>query len=121
MMWGRLVFLLICINASAAPRLFYSKFFKGSVPEYVSITVERNGDVVYQEAKTDDNPLKLHLSDAETQELFALADKLDHFQRPLESGLKVANMGTKTFRFEDGAEKHELEFNYSTDPMAQTL
>jgi hypothetical protein len=113
--------LLLCLNASAAPRLFYSKFFKGSVPEYVAITVERNGDVIYQEAKTDDNPIKLHLNDADIQELFGLADKLDRFQRPLESGLKVANMGAKTFRFEDGTEKHEIEFNYSTDPTAQAM
>ena len=26
-------------------------------------------------------------------------DRLDHFARPLESGLKVANMGLKTFRY----------------------
>ena len=113
--------LLICITATAAPRLFYSKYFKGSVPEYVSITVERNGDVVYQESKTDDNPIKLHLPDADVQELFGLADKLERFQHPLESGLKVAHMGTKTFRFEDGVEKHEVEFNYSSDPMAQAM
>jgi hypothetical protein len=30
-------------------------------------------------------------------------------------------MGTKTFRFEDGVEKHEVEFNYSADPMAQAM
>ncbi len=113
--------LLFCVTASAAPRLFYSKYFKGSVPEYVAITVEHNGDATYQEGKADDNPIKLHLKDADIQELFGLADKLDHFQHPLESGLKVANMGTKTFRFEDGAEKHELEFNYSTDPLAQAM
>ena len=34
--------------------------------------------------------------------MFDLAEKLDQFQHPIESGLKVANMGTKTFRFEDG-------------------
>ena len=61
--------LLSAAVALAEPRLFYSKFFKGSVPEYVSITVERNGDVVYQEAKTDDNPLKLHLSDGSRGEV----------------------------------------------------
>jgi len=116
-----LLLLLTCISVSAAPRLFYSKYFKGSVPEYVAITVERNGDVVYQEAKADDNPIKLHLPDADVQDLFGLADKLDRFQHPLESGLKVANMGAKTFRFEDGAEKHEVEFNYSSDPMAQAM
>jgi len=55
------------------------------------------------------------------QELFDLAGKLDHFQHPVESGLKVANMGTKTFRYEDGAERHEVQFNYSSDPSAQAL
>jgi hypothetical protein len=115
--------LLIIVAGAAigAPRLYYSKFFKGSVPEYVAITVERDGKATYQEAKDDDNPLRIQLAEADTQELFALADKLDHFQRPLESGLKVANLGLKTFRFEDGAEKHEIQFNYSLDATAQTL
>jgi len=117
------VALLIIVAGAAigAPRLYYSKFFKGSVPEYVAITVERDGKATYQEAKDDDNPLRIQLAEADTQELFALADKLDHFQRPIESGLKVANLGVKTFRFEDGAEKHEIQFNYSLDATAQTL
>ena len=110
-----------CAAASAEPRLSFSKFFKGSVPEFVAITVERNGHAIYQEDKTDDHPLQFQLTSAESQELFSLADKLDHFQRPLESGLKIANLGEKTFRFEDGAEKHEIQFNYSQDPNAQAL
>ena len=61
------------------------------------------------------------MTEAETQELFDLAEKLDRFQHPIESGLKVANMGTKTFRFENGTEKHEVQFNYSTDAGAQAL
>jgi hypothetical protein len=101
--------------------LFYSKYFKGSVPEFTAITVERSGQATYQEAKDDDNPIHLQMTDAETQELFDLADKLDRFQHPIESGLKVANMGTKTFRFENGTEKHEVQFNYSTDTVAQAL
>jgi hypothetical protein len=112
---------LLCGVSSAAPRLYYSKYFKGSVPEFAAITVERNGQTTYQDAKDDDNPIHVQLSEAETQDLFDLADKLDHFQHPIESGLKVANMGTKTFRFENDAEKHEVEFNYSTDTAAQAL
>ena len=114
--------LLLAVSlASAEPRLFYSKYFKGSVPEYVAITVDPSGAVTYQEAKEDDNPIKIQLSKGDTDELFSLAEKLDHFQHPLESGLKVANMGAKTFRFEDGADKHSVEFNYSQDANAQTL
>jgi hypothetical protein len=112
---------LFCAAAAAAPRLFYSKYFKGSVPEFAAITVERSGQATYQEAKDDDNPIHIQMTDGETQELFDLADKLEHFQHPIESGLKVANMGTKTFRFENGTETHEVQFNYSTDTAAQAL
>jgi hypothetical protein len=107
--------------APAAPLLFYSKYFKGSVPEFTAITVERSGQTTYQEAKDDDNPIRVQMTEAETQQMFDLAEKLDRFQHPIESGLKVANMGTKTFRFENGTEKHEVQFNYSLDTGAQAL
>ena len=53
--------------------------------------------------------------------MFGLADKLDHFKTPVESGLKVAFMGKKVFRWESGAEKHEVEFNYSEDVSAKAM
>ena len=111
----------IAMTAAGAPRLFYSKYFKGSTPEYVAITVEQDGQTTYQEAKEDDEPIKLQLDHASVQEMFELANKLDHFQHPLESGLKIANLGVKTFRFEDGSEQHEIQFNYSQDLNAQAL
>ncbi len=51
-----------------------------------------------------------------------MAEKLDYFKSPLESGLKVANTGKKTFRYENetgGAT--EVIFNYSTNETAQQL
>jgi hypothetical protein len=108
-------------SLSAAPQLFYSKYFKDSVPEYVAITVEQDGQVTYQQAKEDDNPIKIQLDRAYAHEMFDLAEKLGRFQRPVESGLKIANLGLKTFRFEDGAEHHEIQFNYSQDVNAQML
>ena len=113
--------LALAAPLSAAPQLFYSKYFKGSVPEYVAITVQQDGQVTYQEAKEDDNPIKIQLDRASVREMFALAEKLDRFQHPLESGLKIANLGQKTFRFDDGAEHHEIQFNYSEDVAAQAL
>jgi hypothetical protein len=113
--------LLFSATLCAAPQLFYSKYFKGSVPEYVAITVEQDGQVTYLEAKDDDNPVKIQLDQASLREMFDLTEKLGRFQRPLESGLKIANLGQKTFRFEDGAERHEIQFNYSEDPNAQAL
>ena len=115
-----LLFLSTAI-ALAEPRLFYSKFFKGSTPEFVAVTVERSGQTTYQEAQQDDNPIKVQLAPADAQEIFGLTERLDRFQRPIESGLKVANMGLKTFRFEDGNDKHEIQFNYSQDTTAQAL
>ncbi len=113
--------LVIAATLSAQPVLTYSKYFKGSNPETTIITVNKNGDAVYKEAADDDQPLRFQLAESETSELFALADKLNHFDHDVESGLKVANMGIKTFRFEDGDVKHEVKFNYSTDTDAQAL
>jgi hypothetical protein len=113
--------LILACSLGAAPQLFYSKYFKGSVPEYVAITVGQDGQVTYQEAKEDDNPIKIQLDRASVQQMFDLTEKLGRFQRPLESGLKIANLGQKTFRFDDGAEHHEIQFNYSLDANAQEL
>ena len=114
----------LCASAAVSaqsPRIVYTKFFKGSQPEYVSITLERNGRTVYKEDPNDDNPAQFQLAEAETNDIFDLARKLDNFNRPLESGLKVANMGIKTFRFENGSQTHEVKFNYSEDPNAKAL
>ena len=115
--------LAFCATSFCAesPRLVYSKFFKGSKPEFVSITVERSGQTIYKEAPNDENPLQFQITEAETRELFDLAEKLGRFKRPLESGLKVAQMGIKTFRFEDGATASETKFNYSEDADARAL
>lgn len=105
----------------AGPVITYSKYFKGSIPENVIITLDPSGAAVYKESADDDRPLKFQITEAEATEIFALAGKLGHFDHPLESGLKVANMGMKTFQFEDGATKHEVKFNYSQDPDAQAI
>jgi hypothetical protein len=114
-------FALAAVSLQAAPRIFYSKYFKGSSPEYTEIVVESSGDAVYKEAADDNDPLKFKLAEGDTRAIFAVAVKLDYFKRPVESGLKVANMGMKTFRYEDGDVKNEVKFNYSEDLDAQAL
>jgi hypothetical protein len=109
------------LQGADAPRIFYSKAFPGSVPAYVQITLDTGGEIEYREAVDDDNPLTFKLAEAEVHEVYALAEKLDYFKRPVESGLKVAFMGTKTFRYEKGGEKREVQFNYSEDPSARAL
>jgi hypothetical protein len=121
MKWSLLLFLSAAAAATAAPRLFYSRSFPGSAPAYLEITLEANGDAAYREAADDELPVKFHLNEADTREVFGLADKLDHFAHPLEAPVKVAFMGTKTFRWENGAEKGEVKFNYSEDVSAHAL
>ena len=114
--------ILSCAGLAAAEsRLFFSKSFPGSSPAYVAITVRQDGSGEYKEAPDDATPLKFQLSGSDTAEMFALAEKLDRFKRPLESPLKVAKMGMKTFRFEDGAVRNEVKFNFSEDPDARAL
>lgn len=102
-------------------RVTYTKAFPGSDPEYVSISVDRSGMVSYKEMADDDSPDMFQLEPQFTDTLFQLAAKLDHFKKNLESGMKVANMGAKTFRWEDGSDAGQATFNYSTDPSAQQL
>jgi len=111
------------VLAQAAPRLVFTKSFPGSTPAYVEISVEKDGSVVYKEAPDDNNPISIHLPQADADTMFSLADKLNHFADPLETNVKVAFMGKKTFRYEDpaGTEKHHADFNYSADLNAQAL
>ena len=121
MKWTLILLFANVLFAGGGPRLFYSRSFPGSVPAYFQVTLEQNGDAEYREAPDEDNPLKFHLTEAETHEVFGLAEKLDYFQHPLESPVKVAFMGTKTLRWEDGDRKSEVKFNYSEDPQAREL
>jgi len=107
--------------AADGPRLFYSKSFPGSTPAYVEITIDRGGSAVYKEAANDDQPLKFQIPESDTNQIFGLAEKLGWFHRPLEASVKVAFMGMKTFRCENGAEKSEVKFNFSEDLDAQSL
>ena len=119
--WPLILLFAGSLVAQDAQRFFYSKSFPGSVPAYVQVTLEKNGEAVYKEAPDDDLPLTFKLTGAETAEVFRLVEKLDDFKHPIESGLKVAFLGTKTFRLENGAEKREVQFNYSEDPNAGLL
>ncbi|HVV46242.1 MAG TPA: hypothetical protein VHC72_13605 [Bryobacteraceae bacterium] len=111
------------VLAQAAPRVVFTKSFPGSTPAYVEISVERDGSVVYKEAPDDNNPISIHLPQPDADAIFSLADKLNQFAAPLESNVKVAFMGKKTFRYEDpaGTEKHHVEFNYTADLNGQAL
>jgi hypothetical protein len=108
-------------GAEEVPRISFSKSFPGSQPAFFLITVERTGVSSYNESQDADNAEKLQLEPSVTGDMFQMAERLDHFNRPLESGMKVANMGEKTLRWEGGGETWESKFNYSTNEDAKLL
>lgn len=115
--------LALAVNLYAStPKLVYTRAFPGSVPAYFSISIARSGALEYKEAPNDDQPLQVQLEDSDTAPLFDLAGKLDYFKAPLESGLKVANTGKKTFRYEnETGVPTQVTFNYSLNQDAQAL
>ncbi len=121
MKWSLILLFANVLFAGDGPRLFYSKSFPGSTPPYFQVTLEQNGDAEYREAPNEDDPLKYRLTEAETHEVFGLAEKLEYFKHPLESPAKVAFMGTKVFRWENGDRKSEVKFNFSDDAAARDL
>ena len=108
-------------GAEEVPRITFSKSFPGSQPAFFLITVERTGAASYNESEDPDNAEKLQIEPSATNDIFRMADRLDHFRKPLESGLKIANMGMKTLRWEDGGQSSETKFNYSTNEDAKVL
>jgi len=118
-----LAFLLAAGLACAAdlPAIFYSKSFPGSAPAYVEITLDRKGHAEYREAPKEEDPLVCQLSETDARQIWTLAEKLNWFKTPLESGLPVAKMGEKTFRMEHSPEKGEVKFNYTQDENGRML
>ncbi len=103
-----------------AEKLLYVKSFPGSNPSYQQLEIQRDGMGVYQEAEEEADPVNLQLPAKVATQVFELAKELEYFRQPLESGLNIAKMGEKTFRYQ-GEQTHSQTFNYTTVPAAQKL
>lgn len=121
------VLTLPCIAAQKPgnlPTLTYTKVLKGSVPEYTSIIVNSDGNGSYdgrQLSETPD-PRPMKLSPETTQSLFRLAAKLGDFHSiRLESHVRVANMGLKTFIYQHDGKEYKVQFNYTRNKRAVEL
>ncbi|HEV2177005.1 MAG TPA: hypothetical protein VGW33_07360 [Terriglobia bacterium] len=109
---------------SSPATLTYTRTLQGSVPEFLLISVNREGSGAYEGRALADpsHPVPLQLSAETTSRLFALAAELNDFRGlALESHKKVANLGAKTFTYESGAEKNEVEFNFTERREAREL
>jgi len=111
---------------AALAKLTYSRTFKGSTPEYLAIAVDSTGSGTFEGRKLDEAqvvPLRsLQLSAATTERIFALAAQLNDFQSlRLESHKKVANLGEKTFTYQQGGDVYRVVFNYTENRTAREL
>lgn len=106
------------------PKLTYTRVLKGSIPEYLSLSVDTTGAGTYEGRKLDEppSPRALKLSASTTGRLFDLARALNDFKDiDLESHKKVANLGSKTFTYQGAAGENKVGFNYTLNRGAQEL
>jgi hypothetical protein len=113
-------------GAGVPAKLTYSRTFKGSSPEYIAIIVDAGGSGTYEGRKLDESqaqgPRPFQLSSGTTERIFDLAGQLHDFQGiQLESRKKVANLGEKTFTYQQGGALNRVVFNYTENRTARDL
>jgi len=109
---------------AASPTITFRKVFKQSYPEFIEIKVTEDGSSTYDIRQMDEqpNPTPFEVSHALVEKIFRLAHDLHDFNGvELDVHRKIANLGQKTFRYENGAETHEVTFNYTLDNTANQL
>jgi hypothetical protein len=102
----------------------YRRVFKGSTPEFIEIKISDQGKSTVDIRQLDDDadPEAFEVGPAVQKRIFDLAGELKYFAiANLDIQKKIANLGQKTFRYENGAEAHETSFNYTLNPSAAQL
>lgn len=111
--------------AAVAAKLSFRRVFKSSTPEFIEVTVLQDSDkATYEIRQLDDDPGKSPFEVGATlrAKMFELAGQMSNFQnQDLDVHRKIANLGEKTFRWEQGAESHEATFNYTLNTAATQL
>jgi hypothetical protein len=108
----------------AAATISYRRVFKGSTPEFIEVKVNDQGKSTFDIRQLDDDadPQPFEVGAPVQKRIFELAGELKNFAiGSLDIQKKIANLGEKTFRYENGAETHETKFNYTLNPSATQL
>jgi hypothetical protein len=106
-------------------KLSYRRVFKSSSPEFIEIVVREDADAAsFEIRQLDEEPgaSPFEVGAALREKMFDLAAKLRYFQgSDLDVHRRIANLGEKTFRWEEGSENHETKFNYTLNSDAMQL
>jgi hypothetical protein len=108
----------------AVPTITFRKIFKSSTPEFVEIKVDERGAASsdIRQLDEDPNPEAFHVSPALAAKIFSLAADLHDFNGiRLEAKRRIANLGEKTFRYDNGPETYQVSFNYTLNQSANDL
>jgi hypothetical protein len=113
------------LAVSADPVFIYKRVFKESVPEYIEIRIpENSGNPTFEIRQLDEEPgaTPFEVSPSLRSKIFSLIGQLNHFKGvDLDVHRKIAYLGEKTFRWENGAESSEVKFNYTLNAPAMQL
>ena len=111
--------------AAASAKLTFRRVFKGSSPEFIEISVQQSSDEGSYEIRQLDEDREapaFQVSSVLRAKMFELATQLNHFQgQDLDVHRKIANLGEKTFSWEQAGERHETKFNYTLNSAAAQL
>ena len=114
------------VSGSAAPaKVTFRRIFRGSSPEFIELCIWDDGKkATYEIRQLDDDAgsAPFEVGDALRSKIFALTAQLHDFEGlDLDVHRKIANLGEKTFRWEQGNVFHEAKFNYTLNPAAAQL
>ena len=119
-----LSFTATCAQAVPA-KMTFRRVFPSSSPEFIEISVRDDADAATYEIRQldeDAGHAAFEVGSTLRARMFALAADLHHFQGlDLDVHRKIANLGEKTFRWEQGGEVHEVKFNYTLNNSAAQL
>ena len=106
------------------PTITYRRVFQGSTPEFIEIAVRPDGSATADVRRLNEEaaPEAFEVGPAVRAKIFELAGQLRNFQgADLDVHRRVAYLGQKTFRWEQGAEAYETQYNYTLDAKAGNL
>jgi hypothetical protein len=111
--------------AGQTAKVTFRRVFQGSTPEFIEISVrDDSNNASFEIRQLDDDPGSQPFEVSETlrAKIFSLAAALQNFQgQDLDVHRKIANLGEKTFRWDQGSASHETKFNYTLNANASQL
>ncbi len=100
--------------------IHFERDFPGAVPSQFAVRLAADGSARYSEE--GEEPLEFSVGAAESGRLFAWAEDLGRFAKPLASKRRVASTGKKRLRYEsEGTVVGEAVFDYSDVRTAREL